>query len=73
MAIVLQECPEALGKVGEIQFQIFVTDMDREAINAARMGKYPANIAVDVSPVRLEYFFTRGTEPTRSASTREKA
>jgi two-component system CheB/CheR fusion protein len=59
MAIVLQECLEALGKVGEIQFQIFATDTDREAINAARMGKYPANIAVDVSPLRLERFFTR--------------
>ncbi len=29
MAIVLQESLEALGKVGEIQFQIFATDTDR--------------------------------------------
>ena len=59
MAIVLQECLEVLGKVGEIQFQIFATDVDKEAIDIARMGKYPENIEVDVSPKRLERFFTK--------------
>jgi two-component system CheB/CheR fusion protein len=59
MAIVLQESLELLGKVGEIQFQIFATDTDREAIDIARVGRYPANIEVDVSPRRLERFFTK--------------
>jgi len=59
MAIVLQECLEVLGKVGEIQFQIFATDVDKEAIDIARMGKYSENIEVDVSPKRLERFFTK--------------
>ena len=59
MAIVLQERLELLGKMGEIQFQIFATDVDKEAIDIARVGRYPANIEVDVSPKRLERFFTK--------------
>ena len=59
MAIVLQESLELLGKVGEIQFQIFATDTDREAIDIARVGRYPASIEADVSATRLERFFTK--------------
>jgi len=39
--------------------QIFATDLDPEAIEFARAGIYPESIAVDVSPERLERFFTR--------------
>lgn len=37
--------------------QLFATDLDRDAIDKARQGFYPANIAADVSAERLERFF----------------
>ena len=59
MAIVLQEYLENLGRTGEIQFQIFATDTERESIDIARRGRYPANIEADVSTARLEKFFIK--------------
>ena len=59
MAMILQESIEASGKSEEIQFQIFATDTDNEAVDVARIGKYPANIEVDVSHKRLERFFIK--------------
>ena len=56
LAILLAERIEAL-KPG-LQVQLFATDIDRQAIEAARAGVYPAGIAVDVSPARLARFFT---------------
>ena len=38
--------------------QVFATDLDEEAIAAARDGLYPDNIVADVSPERLQRFFT---------------
>jgi two-component system CheB/CheR fusion protein len=45
----------------KFKIQIFATDIDREAIDAARHGSYPANIATDVSPERLRFFYKRGS------------
>lgn len=39
------------------KLQIFATDLDADAIEQARQGFYPANIAADVSPERLSRFF----------------
>jgi len=39
--------------------QIFGTDVSDAAIDSARSGVYPLNIAADVSPDRLRRFFTR--------------
>ena len=39
--------------------QIFATDLDRDAIDKARQGVFPANIAADVSPERLSRFFAK--------------
>jgi two-component system CheB/CheR fusion protein len=55
IAIVLQE---ALGDRPN-KVQIFATDIDTDAIEFARKGIYPDNIATDVSEKRLEKFFTR--------------
>jgi two-component system CheB/CheR fusion protein len=55
IAILLQERLEAL-KQGH-KAQIFATDVDGQAIATARAGIYPANIAADISPERLERFF----------------
>ena len=38
--------------------QIFATDLSRDAIDAARLGVYPASIAGEVSAERLARFFT---------------
>lgn len=42
-----------------MKLQIFATDIDKDAIDKARYGVYPANIAVDVSPERLQKFFVK--------------
>jgi two-component system CheB/CheR fusion protein len=55
IAILLQEYVEKIGQ--PYSFQIFATDIDRDSIERARSGVYPANIALDVSPERLSRFF----------------
>lgn len=55
IAILLQEYMEQLGHAYTVQ--IFATDIDSYAIAAARAGIYPASIASDLSPDRLERFF----------------
>jgi two-component system, chemotaxis family, CheB/CheR fusion protein len=51
---------ESLGEhVTERRIQIFATDVSESAIDRARAGTYPANIAADVSPERLKKFFTK--------------
>ncbi|HMD68420.1 MAG TPA: chemotaxis protein CheB [Chitinivibrionales bacterium] len=57
IAIVMRECLEKLNKHHGVQ--IFATDLDAEAIEAARLGRYPAGIVGDVSPRRLERFFVK--------------
>jgi len=46
------------------RLQIFATDADEEALEVARRGVYPESISADVSPERLERFFTRVDEST---------
>ena len=55
IAILLQEYFDRLGQPFTIQ--IFATDIDRESIEIARSGVYPASIAIDVSPERLGRYF----------------
>jgi two-component system CheB/CheR fusion protein len=57
IAIILQECMERMGL--QFDVQIFGTDIDEEAIYAARAGVYPDSIAADISQERLGKFFTR--------------
>ncbi len=57
MAIMLRECLDALERPDTVQ--IFATDVDRRAIETARHGLYPANVAADISPGRLERFFVK--------------
>lgn len=42
----------------DYRIQVFATDIDNDSIEVARMGKYPASIAADVSADRLKQFFT---------------
>ena len=48
------------SRPGMLTLQIFATDLDRDAIEKAREGVFPDNIAADVSPERLDRFFIRG-------------
>ena len=59
LAIVLKEAVEELKAKGRFSIQIFATDLDRDAIDKARMGVFPANISADVSEERLKRFFTK--------------
>jgi two-component system CheB/CheR fusion protein len=38
---------------------IFATDLDDDVLEVARAGTYPDSIALDVTPARLQRFFTR--------------
>ena len=64
---------EYLGdRLDDVKVQIFGTDVDDPAIQIARRGAYPENIALDVSPARLERFFVqRGTEYQISRTIRD--
>ncbi|RMF04389.1 MAG: chemotaxis protein CheR, partial [Chloroflexi bacterium] len=55
IAILLRERLAELKK--DFKIQIFATDIDAEAIAAARTGVYPDSIAADVSAERLARFF----------------
>ena len=59
LAIVFKEVLEQLKLARNHTLQIFATDLDREAIDKARAGVFPANIAADVSPERLSRFFVQ--------------
>ena len=57
IAILLAEAMDRLGK--PLNVQIFGTDIDADAIERARLGKYPESIVADVSPERLQRFFIK--------------
>jgi two-component system, chemotaxis family, CheB/CheR fusion protein len=51
---------EALTAAGKpVRLQVFATDVDLDALDKARRGTYPGSIKRDVSPARLERFFSR--------------
>ena len=55
LAILVSECLEALGEPPRVQ--IFATDINAEALEIARAGRYPAGIAEDLSAERLARHF----------------
>lgn len=59
LAIAFKEALEQVKPTENLTLQIFATDLDRDAIDKARQGFYPANIAADVSPERLQRFFIK--------------
>ncbi len=58
MAMLLAEETQAAHK--SCFTQLFASDVDSEALEAARSGVYPEGIAANVSAERLERFFTKG-------------
>ncbi|SHJ27324.1 two-component system, chemotaxis family, CheB/CheR fusion protein [Hymenobacter daecheongensis DSM 21074] len=59
LAMLLRECLDAPGAAPHLKIQIFATDINAEAIDFARGGLYPDNIAADVGPERLQRFFVK--------------
>lgn len=57
LAILLHEHARTLDNPPSIQ--IFATDIDQEALDIARQGKYPESIAADVKSERLERYFAK--------------
>ncbi len=45
LAILFRETLDQFRPYGNFSLQIFATDLDRDAIERARQGVYPANIA----------------------------
>ena len=58
LVIVIKEVLEKINQPGRFSFQIFASDLDNDAIEIARKGLFPSNIAADVSPGRLNRFFS---------------
>ena len=59
LAIIFKEVLEQVKPNANFSLQIFATDLDRDAIDLARQGFYPDNIAADISPERLHRFFNQ--------------
>lgn len=57
LAIAFREVQQQFQPGNRHSLQIFATDLDPDAIEQARQGIYPANIAADVSEERLKRFF----------------
>jgi two-component system, chemotaxis family, CheB/CheR fusion protein len=53
LAIVFREVMEQLKPEARFTLQIYATDLDHDAVNQARRGGFPDNIAADMSPERL--------------------
>ncbi len=67
LAMVFKEVIEQVDPAGNFSLQIFATDLDRDAIDKARAGLYPDNIAADISAQRLHRFFARDEHGYRVA------
>ncbi|MHB8057524.1 MAG: chemotaxis protein CheB [Desulfuromonadaceae bacterium] len=65
LAIVFKEALEQVKPVENFTLQIFATDLDKDAIDRARQGLYPAKISADVSPERLKRFFIKDEDGYR--------
>ncbi|MBN2175014.1 MAG: PAS domain S-box protein [Bacteroidales bacterium] len=71
IAILLDELIEKSGS--RLEYKIFATDVDIDALKIAGFGTYPVNIATDISNERLEkYFVKTGDKFQISKKVREK-
>ena len=57
IAILIRECLEECHLQDQISIQIYATDIGNDGIEYARKGRYPKNIAADVSAARLKRWF----------------
>ncbi len=74
LAIVFREALDVVKQGKSFSLQVFATDLDREAVDRARQGVFPANISADVSAERLKRFFVKEDDGYRvSKEIREMA
>jgi two-component system CheB/CheR fusion protein len=59
LAIAFRDAVVAVNPPNRMSLQVFATDLDKDAIDRARCGVYPADISKDVSEVRLSRYFSR--------------
>jgi len=59
LAMVFTEALDQRKFANNFSLQIYATDLDKDAIDKARLSLYPDNIAADVSPERLSRFFVK--------------
>ncbi len=57
IAILIRECLEECNLQGKTRLQIYATDIGNDAIEYARKGRYPKNIAQDITEARLKKWF----------------
>lgn len=57
LAIVFAEVVERLAPKASYTLQIFATDLDPDAIERARQGRFPRSVEAGVSPERLQRYF----------------
>ncbi len=69
LAILFKEAMEQVKINKNLTFQIFATDIDKDAIEKARRGVFPSNILADVSPERINRFFVEDGEGFRINNT----
>ena len=62
LAIIFKEAIEKTSPQKNIRLQIFATDLDNDAVEAARKGIYPVNIANDISADRLNRYFVKSDD-----------
>jgi len=65
VAVLITEAMEDLNK--RLHVKLFATDINKQALNAARSATYPDTIRVDVSEERLERFFVKNDSSYRPA------
>ena len=59
LAMLFKEALDKGRRRGNFALQVFATDLDRDAVDKARQGIYSDNISADVSPKRLQRFFSK--------------
>lgn len=59
LAMIFKETLKTLKSTDNFSLQIYATDLDKDAIDKARLGLFPENIVADVSPARLTRFFIK--------------
>lgn len=59
IAILIREYIERNKTKQTLKIQLYATDLDDEAIERARKGIYYQNIAADISPERIQRYFTK--------------
>jgi two-component system CheB/CheR fusion protein len=65
LAIIFREVMEKFSPRKNVTLQIFATDLDSDAIEIARKGVFSRNIINDVSPERINRYFTVEAESYR--------